>query len=98
MNFPAKEIVQSIREQYPPGSMVELVSMSDQYTAIPPGTKGTVDHVDDTGTVFVRWDTGSHLGAIYGVDQIKLLVAADDAEDAAEDEAEAAAERNGEEV
>ena len=84
MNFPSKEVVKKIREQYPPGSMVELVSMSDPYTMIPPGTKGVVDDVDDTGTVFVRWDTGSRLGAVYGVDRIKLLIASDDTENTAE--------------
>ena len=71
MDFPSKEIVQNIREQYPQGMAVELISMSDPYTTIPPGTRGTVTHVDDTGTVFVRWDTGSTLGAVYGVDEIK---------------------------
>lgn len=29
--------------------------------------------VDDTGTVFVHWDSGSTLGIIYGVDGIKKL-------------------------
>ena len=34
---------------------------------------GTVRSVDDTGTVFVRWDNGSGLGVVYGVDRIRKL-------------------------
>jgi hypothetical protein len=57
---------------YPPGCRAELVSMEDPYTTLRPGDRGSVDHVDDTGTVFVAWDSGSHLGAVYGVDIIRL--------------------------
>jgi hypothetical protein len=32
-----------------------------------------VDFVDDTGTVFIIWDSGSHLGAVFGEDEIRLL-------------------------
>ena len=70
---PSQEVVRRVRESYPIGSRVELVSMDDPYTKLKPGDRGTVDHVDDTGTVFVAWDCGSHLGAVYGEDQIKLL-------------------------
>lgn len=43
------------------------------YSSLTPGTKGTVRSVDDTGTVFVRWDNGSGLGVVYGVDRIRKL-------------------------
>jgi hypothetical protein len=46
------------------GKRVELVSCSDPYTRLLPGTRGTVTYVDDMGTVFVRWDTGSSLGMV----------------------------------
>jgi len=29
--------------------------------------------VDDTGTVFVKWDSGSSLGVVYGEDSIRKL-------------------------
>lgn len=52
---------------------VELIAMSDPYSKLKPGDRGTVSMVDDTGTVFVRWDNGSGLGVVYGVDQIRKL-------------------------
>lgn len=71
--FPSKETVARVREMYPPGCRVELVSMDNPYTRLQPGDRGSVGHVDDTGTVFVDWDSGSHLGAVCGVDTIKRL-------------------------
>ena len=53
---------------------VELVSMDDPYTHIPPGTQGTVSAVDDIGTIFVDWDTSSGLGVAYGVDVVRKVV------------------------
>ena len=47
MKFPSREIVESIRREYPAGTRVELVQMDD-VQAPPAGTKGTVKGVDDT--------------------------------------------------
>lgn len=73
MKFPSRKIVERIREQYPAGTKVELVSMNDPYRDMPPGLKGTVKSVDDTGTVFVSWENGSGLGIVYGEDEIRKL-------------------------
>ena len=40
----------------------------DDSQAPPPGTKGTVAYVDDIGQIGVKWDTGSSLSLIPGVD------------------------------
>ncbi len=45
----------------------------DDIQAPPIGTKGTVRHVDDIGTIHVGWDTGSGLGVVFGEDIIKVL-------------------------
>ena len=71
--FPSRETVERVRRMYPKGTRVELVSMNDPYTKLRPGDKGTVSCVDDTATVFVRWDSGSDLGVVYGEDRIKKL-------------------------
>jgi len=71
--FPSRETVQRLREQHPEGTRVELVSMDDPYTKLKPGEKGTVTHIDDTGTIFCRWDSGSGLGLVYGVDQFRKI-------------------------
>jgi len=71
--FPSKETVERLRKQYPVGTRVELVWMNDQYSKLRPGDKGTVDFVDDTGTIFCTWDRGSSLGVVYGEDLVKKL-------------------------
>ena len=69
----ALEVIERLRKEYPKGCRVELVSMDD-FQAPPDGTKGTVVLVDDIGTVHVRWDNGSSLGAAYGIDEIRKVV------------------------
>lgn len=72
MRFPSKEIVEQVRCQYPVGTRVELVKMDD-IQAPPVGTKGTVEGVDDTASLLVAWDNGSHLNVIYGEDTVKKI-------------------------
>lgn len=72
-NFISKVALEARRARYKKGARVELLSMNDPYTKLKPGDLGTVDFVDDTGTVFVKWDSGSHLGVVFGEDEIRLL-------------------------
>lgn len=72
MRFPSKEIVEQVRRQYPVGTRVELVEMDD-FQAPPIGTKGTVEGVDDTVSLLVAWDNGSHLNVIYGEDEVRKI-------------------------
>ena len=43
--------------------------------AVPPGTRGTVDRVDDMANVHTKWDNGRTLSAIPGVDSFRKLTA-----------------------
>lgn len=72
MKFPSKETVEGVRKHYPVGSRVELTRMDDSQ-APPIGTKGTVNGVDDTGSILVSWDNGSHLNVVYGEDSCREL-------------------------
>lgn len=72
-DLPLKESVERLRKQYPSGTRVELVRMNDPYSKLKPGDRGTVDFVDDTGTIFCRWDCGSSLGVVYGADEVRKL-------------------------
>ena len=72
MKFPSKEIVEQVRKKYPAGTRVELLKMDDSQ-APPIGTKGTVTGVDDTASVMVAWDNGSHLHVIFGEDEIHRI-------------------------
>ena len=75
--FPSKEIVLALRRQYPKGARVALVRMNDPYTKLRPGDLGTVDFIDDAGSIFCVWDNGSTLGVAFGEDEICLLYNAD---------------------
>lgn len=72
MGFPSRAIVESIRKQYPVGTRVELLRMDD-FQAPPLGTQGTVTGVDDTGSLLMRWDNGSHLNVVYGEDSVRKI-------------------------
>ena len=65
--FPSKAIIDKIKNTYPKGTRVELISMNDVYTKLKPGDFGTVEFVDDIGSIFVKWDNGSTLGIVYGI-------------------------------
>lgn len=62
MNFLSEKEVETLRKEYPTGTRVECHNMADPYHPIPSGTKGTVEYVDDAGTIHVHWDNGSGLG------------------------------------
>ncbi len=72
MRFPNKEQIELLRKKYPTGTRVELLQMEDMQ-APPRGTKGTVEGVDDTGSLLVHWDNGSGLNVIYGVDNCRIV-------------------------
>ena len=72
MKFPSKEQIEQYRREYPASCRVELVSMDD-FQAPPTGTRGTVKGVDDAGNLLVRWDNGSGLNAVLGVDEVQKI-------------------------
>ena len=72
MKFPSKERLAELRNEYPVGCRVELISMDDSQ-APPKGTRGTVRGVDDIGNLLVRWDNGSGLNLIIGEDRFRKL-------------------------
>ena len=68
-----KEWLDFLREQYPKGTRIKLNSMSDPFSPILPGTKGTVQFVDDVGTVHMKWDNGRTLGLVIGEDSFSTI-------------------------
>ena len=72
MKFPDREAVERVRREYPTGTRVELLRMED-VQAPPIGTQGTVEGVDDTASILVAWDNGSHLNVVYGGDVCRKL-------------------------
>ncbi len=68
-----QEEIKHIKEKYVKGTKVELTKMYDLVNPVQKGTKGTVDFVDDIGTIHVNWETGSTLGLVVGIDEFKVL-------------------------
>lgn len=72
MSSPSRVIVEMLRKQYPKGTRVELLDMDDRQ-APPIGTLGTVNGVDDIGSIMVSWDNGSSLSVVYGEDSVRIV-------------------------
>lgn len=67
-----KDRLEQLRKRYPEGTKIELVEMDD-VQAPPVGTVGIVQGVDDLGSLLVRWENGSSLSVIDGVDRVKKI-------------------------
>ena len=65
-------LARGLRARYPVGTRVVLDWMDDPQ-APPAGTAGEVIHVDDIGTIHVKWDNGSGLGLVYGEDGFHVI-------------------------
>lgn len=71
--IPTRLMIEWLREAYPKGTRVELVEMEDPQ-APPVGTQGTVIGADGIGSLLVKWDTGSSLNVLYGIDTVRKMV------------------------
>ena len=67
------EMLKQLKEYYTSGTRVRLVHMSDPYTNLRQGDRGTVTMVDDIGTIHVNWDRGSMLGIVFGEDECRRI-------------------------
>lgn len=55
------------------GKRVRLLHMPEDPCPIEAGTLGTVNYIDDIGTIFVKWDNGRSLGLVPGVDSWEYI-------------------------
>ena len=65
--------IKLIKQMYKKGMRVKLKEMKDPYTQLKEGDEGTIEFVDDIGTIFVNWDNGSGLGLVIGEDEFEVL-------------------------
>ena len=75
MKFPNKNYLEQLRKQYPVGTKIRLISMRDEKYPILSGTIGEVTHIDDLGSIHMKWQNGSSLAIIPEVDSFKVLEA-----------------------
>ena len=68
-----RNFVKFLKEQYPKGTRIRLNSMSDPYAPVEPGTEGSVEMVDDSGQLLMKWDNGRTLALIPGEDSFSVL-------------------------
>jgi hypothetical protein len=54
------------------GKRIRLIWTDDQWTTLRPGSEGTINFVDDAGTIFAKWDDGSGLGLVPGHDRFSI--------------------------
>lgn len=73
MKFPSKKYLKNLRKKYPAGTKIQLISMCDEKYPIPMGTIGEVTHIDDMGSIHMKWQNGSSLAIIPEVDSFKVL-------------------------
>ena len=68
-----KDFVERMRNQYPPGTRVEVVSLCNEEEHLKHGMKGTVVGVDDQPALLVNWDNGSSLSLLIGKDHFRVV-------------------------
>ena len=54
------------------GKRIMCIHMMDEYPVLS-GELGTIDIVDDMGTIHVNWDSGRRLGLVPDEDQYELV-------------------------
>jgi hypothetical protein len=52
---------------------VKLIRMEDPYTDLKSGDEGTIEGKDGLGHLLVKWDNGSSLSLIPGIDEFEIL-------------------------
>lgn len=55
------------------GRRIRLTKTTDKLTKLLPGAEGTVNLIDDHGTVHVTWDDGSILGLVPEEDSWEII-------------------------
>lgn len=64
------KIVELLKKRYPAGTRVRLLKMEDP-NPVPIGMLGTVEDVDDIGSLVVQWDNGRQLHVLHGIDEVE---------------------------
>ena len=66
------KIVELLKKRYPAGTRVRLLKM-EYPNPVPIGMLGTVEDVDDIGSLVVQWDNGRQLHVLHGIDEVEKI-------------------------
>jgi hypothetical protein len=66
------KIVELLKKRYPAGTRVRILKMEDP-NPVPIGMLGTVEDVDDIGSLVVQWDNGRQLHVLHGIDEVEKI-------------------------
>lgn len=72
-----EQLAKQYKAMYPKGTRILLEQMGSDPRPIEPRTRGTVDHVDDLGTIHCTFDNGRRLGIIPEEDSFRKLTRAE---------------------
>lgn len=73
VNASMKEMDKSDSINAAVGDRIELISITDPYSELKTGDIGTVEMINDIGTIYVIWDRGIETNIIPGEDVFKLV-------------------------
>ena len=66
------KIEELLKKGYLNGTRVRLLKMEDP-NPVPIGMLGTVEDVDDIGSLVVQWDNGRQLHVLHGIDEVEKI-------------------------
>lgn len=73
VGIPNQKEIKLLRKKYKPGTKVQLIKMYDYISPVSSGTIGSVDFIDDIGNIHMKWENGSRLSLIAGLDEFRIL-------------------------
>ncbi len=73
MQFPSESYLEQLRKKYPVGTKLQLISMRNETYPVLPVTVGEVTHIDDAGSIHMRWENGSSLALIPEIDSFQTV-------------------------
>ena len=68
-----EKLADKLASLYPKGTRVRCLQMIDDPHPVPPGVEGTVQYTNGFGQIAVRWDNGSGLFLLYGIDNFEVI-------------------------
>lgn len=67
------ELEEELKATYPAGTRIRCVNMPDDPFPVPAGVEGTVTRTNGFGQILMKWDNGSTLILLVGVDEFVVL-------------------------